>query len=46
MDNLTIPKEIQYERLMGWGNWQDWIIIGTIFGIVILWIVGVVVGWF
>jgi hypothetical protein len=31
---------------MNWGNWQDWIIIGTIFGIVILWIVGVVVGWF
>jgi len=31
---------------MNWGNWQDWIIIGTISGIVILWIVGVVVGWF
>jgi len=31
---------------MNWGNWQDWIIIGTILGIVILWIVGVVVGWF
>ena len=31
---------------MNWGDWQDWIIIATIFGIVILWIVGVVVGWF
>jgi hypothetical protein len=31
---------------MGWGNWQDWIISGAIFGIVIFWIVGIVVGWF
>ena len=31
---------------MDWGDWEDWLIHGVSFALVVGWIAGVYVGWF
>ena len=31
---------------MDWGDWEDWLIHGVSFALVVFWIAGVCAGWF